>query len=188
MENRSAAGILNIYNVLTMALHGLQRANFQTESWAPMVVACVTRKLDEDSRQKFEEALTDSRRVPSITQLLEFLDRRYQVLLTDANCRAATKKKSFAVVTAAATGTTVRTLNGKPYRKCVLCQSEEHSSRKRYRNKCSSPRLSVSAPTALAPMRENAAADSPVSTSKACTTLSCTSTARRSEAHLQHAT
>ena len=126
MENRSAAGILNIYNVLTMALHGLQRANFQTESWAPMVVACVTRKLDEDSRQKFEEALTDSRRVPSITQLLEFLDRRYQVLLTDANCRAATKKKSFAVVTAAATGTTVRTPNGKPYRKCVLCQSEEH--------------------------------------------------------------
>ena len=92
MESRFAAGILNIYNVLTMSLHGLRRCNFQTNSWAPMVVSCVTRKLDEESRQKFEEALMDSRKVPSITQLLDFLDRRYQVLLTDAHSRSTNKK------------------------------------------------------------------------------------------------
>ena len=134
MESRFAAGILNIYNVLTMSLHGLRRCNFQTNSWAPMVVSCVTRKLDEESRQKFEEALMDSRKIPSIPQLLDFLDRRYQVLLTDAHSRSTNKKKSFAIVTSATvTATAVkqpaRTTKDKLKRKCVQCHSEEHSIR-----------------------------------------------------------
>lgn len=124
MEQRSAEGILNISTALTLSLHGLNQCHFQTTSWAPIVVACVTRKLDEESRQKFEESLMDSRKVPTLEILIDFLDRRHQVLLTDARARAAPagKKKSFAAVNQPPT----HTPKDKPKPKCPLCHKEGH--------------------------------------------------------------
>lgn len=125
VEQRSAAGILHISTVLTTSLHGLNKCNFNTESWGPIVVNCVVRKLDEESRQKFEESLQDSRQVPTINQLQAFLDRRYQVLLTDTNI----KPRSTGTKTVAAVARPVSAPPQKQaIKKCCLC-NKNHSIR-----------------------------------------------------------
>lgn len=83
MNNRSADDLHHILTTLSLSLHGLDKQNYNTSTWAPIVVTCVTRKLDEESRLKFEESLQDSRQVPSIETLTSFLERRYQYLSTE---------------------------------------------------------------------------------------------------------
>lgn len=123
MEVSTAAGILNISNVLTLSLHGLQRYEYDTSSWAPFVVYCVTSTLDEESRQKFEESLENSREVPTIKILTAFLDRRYQVLLSEprSKSQAPARKNSYTAFTQEEANK-----RGKDNRSCVLCHAEGH--------------------------------------------------------------
>lgn len=125
METRSAAGILNITSVLTLTLHGLKRYQYDTSSWAKIIVTCVTRKLDAESRQKFEESLEDNRKVPTILILMDFLDRRYKVILNDGyQPPAASRKKAFAAVTEDNSHAPE-----KHSRACPMCNGNDHNLR-----------------------------------------------------------
>lgn len=99
MTNRSAQGILNIMNILNISIHGLRSYNFHADTWHPIIVNCVTRKLDEESRQKFEEQRHSPRKMPTIPELMEFLDNRYQVLLSDVHYQRENTIKKKALTT-----------------------------------------------------------------------------------------
>lgn len=122
MKTKSAAGILNIISVLNTSLHGLQRFNYDTSSWDPIILECVTSKLDNESRERFDESLEDLTDIPSIDTLIRFLEKRYRVLL---NCLPLSKNERSNE--RAETRTVSRKALGKDLKRCAMCDSTKHT-------------------------------------------------------------
>lgn len=123
LHSKSAAGIENIITVLNTALNGIKKYNYDTSQWDPVVLECVTTKLDTESRERFDESLEDVLEVPTIDCLMKFLQRRYQVLLSDnqdpRKQQPWNKRNSYAATTEGTTKTSDRNP-----RMCVMCDAD----------------------------------------------------------------
>lgn len=76
----SATSIKNILDATKEGLAALNNMGFDTTSWGPIIVHLTTKALDTESRNLFEQGLKEPNKMPSLTILLEFLQRRYQAL------------------------------------------------------------------------------------------------------------
>lgn len=101
VEYRSQADIIMLYDTLKECLEALRALDCQTDSWGPIIVCITIRKLDSESLRIFEESLSTPREMPTIEELLHFLEKRYQVLDCISNSKQSKvyppnhKKKVF---------------------------------------------------------------------------------------------
>lgn len=62
------------------AIYNLTALGVKTESWDPILVRVMMKKLDSKSINAFEDTLEDTKKTPKVETLLKFLEKRFQRL------------------------------------------------------------------------------------------------------------
>ena len=69
-----------LHDTTREALYNLKALGASTEHWDPILVRITMKKLDAKSIDAFEDSLDDSKVVPSMENLLKFIEKRFQKL------------------------------------------------------------------------------------------------------------
>lgn len=71
----TAKGLRKIVDTINQQLRMLERFGFATESWAPLIISIILRKLDQDTYKEWEK-LESRRTMPALEEMMAFLERR----------------------------------------------------------------------------------------------------------------
>lgn len=68
--------VRELHDYTREALSNLKDYGVDTKTWDPILVRVITRRMDRDTLDLFEDTLDDSRTTPSLEVVLKFLEKR----------------------------------------------------------------------------------------------------------------
>ncbi|GAB0093955.1 hypothetical protein DMENIID0001_091490 [Sergentomyia squamirostris] len=89
----SADEIIRLHDCINSCLAGLKNLGYRTDTWDPILVSIICQKFDADTVKAFEEGIKDITEIPTISELLLFLLKRYRVLRSSPKDQQANKNK-----------------------------------------------------------------------------------------------
>ena len=111
VQHESAAEIKRLHDTTQENLYAIQNMGIDVSSWDAIITFIIHKKLDRDSARYYEQSLQTPRDIPKISDLLDFLEKRFQSL----EVTGTTKIKKLCNYTQSNTGDKV---------KCVLCEQD----------------------------------------------------------------
>lgn len=76
----SSKNLKNMHDRTMESLHALNNLKIKTDSWDPLVVHILTKKLDKETHKLYEQSLNNPKEVQSLENFLNFLESRFQSL------------------------------------------------------------------------------------------------------------
>lgn len=82
IQVENATNIKNLHDITNECLMGLKNLGIQIDTWDPILIHILTKKLDKNTHTLYEQSLIAPRELNSLQGLLEFLETRFQSLET----------------------------------------------------------------------------------------------------------
>lgn len=80
LQYQSAAAIKKMHDVTNECLNAIKALGVEISSWDPVLVYIISNKLDADTHNDYIESLKNPRDLPSLQELLEFLESKFTSL------------------------------------------------------------------------------------------------------------
>lgn len=106
----TASSLRKLHDNTKEGIQALINLGFAAHDWDPIVVHLILKKVDKESRTLFEQSLDDPRSSPSLSELLKFIESRFQTLETITHSDEKRKTTAIAIES-----------NG-----CVMCSLGNH--------------------------------------------------------------
>ncbi|CAG9121000.1 unnamed protein product [Plutella xylostella] len=78
--NVTAGAIKNVLDLVNDTLNGLKNLGVLTESWDVFIIHVVCSRLDSESRKSWEVKISTSNELPTLNELMQYLEARYRSL------------------------------------------------------------------------------------------------------------
>lgn len=89
--SNSAKSIRSMIDTTNEALFGMKAFSVDSTHWDPIVVHLLSKKFDSETRVAFEQFLGGSKEVPTVEQIMTFLNTRFRIL--DEICKPTSGSK-----------------------------------------------------------------------------------------------
>lgn len=76
----SSKDIKTLHDRIVEVCHNLKALDVNIDTWDEILVPLVLKKLDQDTILAFEDTLADSKVMPKLIELLNFMEKRFQIL------------------------------------------------------------------------------------------------------------
>ncbi|XP_073821407.1 uncharacterized protein [Musca autumnalis] len=118
----SAASIKQLHDVTQECLHALKNVGVDTPSWSPILLHLLSKKLDRSIYNQYERSIVNPRELQQVSQLLEFMETRFQSMEAMGQ-KEKPSSKSCATVASANQGNNICTLSKNGTHKLYHCQN-----------------------------------------------------------------
>lgn len=85
IKTENYKSIKKLHDTTKECLYGLNNSGIDTNTWDSIVLFILTSKLDKESNKLYEQSLINPKKVQSLNNFLNFLEKRYQVLESISN-------------------------------------------------------------------------------------------------------
>lgn len=80
LQQQTATSIKKIHDITNECLNAIRSLGVQIDSWDPIIVYIICNKLDADTHNDYIESLKNPRDLPSLKELLDFLESKFTSL------------------------------------------------------------------------------------------------------------
>ena len=112
----SAAAIKRLHDTTRECILALNNLQIKTETWDPLLIQLLIKKLDRTSHIKFEQGLNNPKEVPKISELLSFLEMQFQSMESVGHKEKQVSSRAVSSVAA----------SDNNYLNCRLCKKDDH--------------------------------------------------------------
>ena len=98
IKEESSVVVKQFYNTTKECILSFKSFGINFDSCEPVIVFLLLRKLDEKSREQFENRIQRPRENPSLNDLLQFLEHRVQALQSSNKNNICNKSKTSHVI------------------------------------------------------------------------------------------
>ena len=98
IKEESTVAVKQFYNTTKECILSFKSFGINFDSCEPVIVFLLLRKLDEKSREQFENRIQRPRENPSLNDLLQFLEHRVQALQSSNKNNICNKSKTSHVI------------------------------------------------------------------------------------------
>ncbi|XP_055836795.1 uncharacterized protein LOC129905347 [Episyrphus balteatus] len=79
-ESASASAVKGLHDTIQECMHGLRNLGIEIDTWDPMLLHILTKKLDRSTLTLYEQSLSNPKDVQTMKNFLRFLETRFQSL------------------------------------------------------------------------------------------------------------
>ncbi|XP_055848408.1 uncharacterized protein LOC129913631 [Episyrphus balteatus] len=80
VDSESSTQLKKLHDTTKECLYGMSNLGFDTSSWEPIIIYHITQRLDIESLRLYEQSLPNTKDVPSLQQVYDFLTNRFESL------------------------------------------------------------------------------------------------------------
>lgn len=93
---QSANEIRRLYDTSMECINAIQNLGINTSSWDPLIVHLITKKVDSDTYSDYQENRKNTRELPTLDELMNFLENKFTALepIQKRNAQTFTPKTS----------------------------------------------------------------------------------------------
>lgn len=92
IQQQSFVAIKRLHDVTLESLHAIKNLGIDTTSWDPLLVYILSQKLDNETYSEYIESLKNSRELPVLQELLDFLENKFTALESSRRRQEGTPK------------------------------------------------------------------------------------------------
>jgi Pao retrotransposon peptidase/Protein of unknown function (DUF1759)/Family of unknown function (DUF5641)/Putative peptidase (DUF1758)/Integrase zinc binding domain len=80
LQAKNSSSLIEMHDKIMESLLNLEKLNYPVQQWDALLVTIILKKFDYETAKAFEETLQDTKIMPTMKTVLEFLNKRYDTL------------------------------------------------------------------------------------------------------------